>query len=555
MGLHVAADDCGQKIRRAAETALRDPVFARAPVLSRLLDYLIDRTIAGVELNSYTIAMDGLGRSIVNINEADTYARVAVARLRRALAQYYANNPSVDQLFIETGTYAVRLRPAQVAAPISAPIAAPSGPQAPAMPQSRRRRLAIRHWVVVVVLIAITSAPLTLSQREPQDRWNEPDFPTITVIAPQDAPPDHQLEISRQAMLMALAAYAGIFVIEDPSRPSDYRVRIFRPPGGEGQELDLALEEARSARIIWSGTLDKLPPAQAATGAANVAARLASPGGVLHSHARRQGYSANSPYGCWLRFTEAVQAYNSIGDRKLAACAQNWYEAAPQRPLAAYLYAWTLIDSSVTQLRASKREATLKEALDIIHRALILNPDFAILHLAEMRAYSFRGNRQEVRRSARAAIANARGNRLVIGMAASSLAMWSDPAGATMLADLDDAANAPFPWEHVGLFITAMMAEDLPAAGGHLEHLEPFQSGQPLLTLLKGAYARRTGDEATATAATARLKSNPMTRLVPPEAMINRLPLAPEVKARLRSWWEWPDKSVESGGQTPVKSI
>lgn len=52
-------------------------MFARAPVISRLLPYLVDGTIAGVPLKSYTFAIEALGKGEGDLADADNGNRNA----------------------------------------------------------------------------------------------------------------------------------------------------------------------------------------------------------------------------------------------------------------------------------------------------------------------------------------------------------------------------------------------------------------------------------------------------------------------------------------------
>ena len=76
-------------IEAEAERVLDDPVFRRSPVMSRLLAYLVAKSIEGKSVKAFELAADGLGRTDLS-PDTDTYARVAVARLRKVLSEYYA---------------------------------------------------------------------------------------------------------------------------------------------------------------------------------------------------------------------------------------------------------------------------------------------------------------------------------------------------------------------------------------------------------------------------------------------------------------------------------
>ncbi|WP_299328773.1 hypothetical protein [Parasphingopyxis sp.] len=98
-------------IRAETVRLLSAPQFARAPVMRRLLSYLVDQTLAGNgdRLKAYTIAVDGLGRDADFDAGQDSYPRVQVGRLRKLLDEVYAipGSRAAMRLHIPKGGYAV----------------------------------------------------------------------------------------------------------------------------------------------------------------------------------------------------------------------------------------------------------------------------------------------------------------------------------------------------------------------------------------------------------------------------------------------------------------
>ena len=93
---------------------LGDVVFRRAPIQSRLLHYLMERTISDPSPpTQFEIAVDGLGKTTEYDIENDSYPRVQVSRLKRNLQNYYARNKPGDGLKVELfdGSYRLRLVP------------------------------------------------------------------------------------------------------------------------------------------------------------------------------------------------------------------------------------------------------------------------------------------------------------------------------------------------------------------------------------------------------------------------------------------------------------
>jgi hypothetical protein len=91
--------------------------FSRAPIMKRLLAFLVGETAAGRgdQLKAYSVAVDGLGRAPDYDARADSYPRVQVGRLRRMLESHYqTSRPSRGlRLTIPSGRYRVALVPDQ----------------------------------------------------------------------------------------------------------------------------------------------------------------------------------------------------------------------------------------------------------------------------------------------------------------------------------------------------------------------------------------------------------------------------------------------------------
>lgn len=85
--------------------------FRRAPVMSHLLQYLVDycvqRDARGPK--AYVVAVDGLGRDANFDTNIDSYPRVQVGRLRKMIAAYYSEHPRSPRLDIPVGHYQVKL--------------------------------------------------------------------------------------------------------------------------------------------------------------------------------------------------------------------------------------------------------------------------------------------------------------------------------------------------------------------------------------------------------------------------------------------------------------
>jgi len=529
-------------IQAEAERVLEDPVFRRSPVMSRLLAYLVAKSLEGKTVKAYELAADGLGRTDLS-PDTETYARVAVARLRKALTEHYAKGDHQVQLILDKGTYAIRLE--HVTSSIE-PNPTVSSDQTNLVdwkgPETVSSSWKLKLAAIAVSLLALISAwllPLPEGRvPERQNPWKQPNFPTVAVTGgPGDAAGD--ADACRQELILALSGYAGIRLYADTSLLPDYFVQMETSGDRKARSSMVALVHRATNRVVWTFPFSASTdcPSENEIGEASFA--LARIGGAIESFARRQDVPAKSPYGCWLRFTKAVNSFNSMGDSALDACARDWHANAPEHPVAAMLRAWTLTDKGALAITPGGRSSNLLQATEVLKEASALNAEAAYLDVALMRTYSLAGNGPLAIRHANDAISKAGGNQLIIGMAASGLALWNDPKGAEVLNGMGSHSVERPPWELVGLFVSAMMREDLQDAGRLIRQLEDYEHSQPLLLLLKAAYAKRTGQARTAEEVLDRLGENPRILIVGHERLIDRLPMAPAVKRKLDQWIDW----------------
>ena len=88
---------------------LRSPDFAAAPQLSNLLEYIVERKLAGEEgsVKAYTIATEALGRGPEFDPQSDPIVRVQARRLRQSLQLYYAGPGASEtmRIVLPVGAY------------------------------------------------------------------------------------------------------------------------------------------------------------------------------------------------------------------------------------------------------------------------------------------------------------------------------------------------------------------------------------------------------------------------------------------------------------------
>lgn len=308
-----AAITDADRMRAELHSVIASPDFARAPIMKRLLAFLVGETAAGRgdQLKAYSVAVDGLGRAPDYDARADSYPRVQVGRLRRMLESYYAATPPSGglRLTIPSGRYRVALQP-------SGPEIEPPGQTAGA------ELLPVRPWQfgwqIALILALVLVGTLALLQVLP-----------LRTMAPSAARERPILQLggttmareSRMGNLIRATLINGLgrsniydlralprSGVQDPKAPAArYRLGSDLIEGPHPR-LFLRLSTMSPDRLIWSGdislagvdsldgeTLDRtLAPAIATIGRAN---------GLIATHELQQnGGLEAAGYSCMLLY-------------------------------------------------------------------------------------------------------------------------------------------------------------------------------------------------------------------------------------------------------------
>lgn len=144
-----------KQVEQALENILRNPLFARAPRQSRLLRYIVERSLRGKrdELKEYTLALEVFDRPSTYDPQADSTVRVEVSKLRTRLAEYYAGEGAGEAVRIQIpkGGYVAEFVAAESAAEGQGALEEVAGGEA-APARSRR------WWIGVAGAVAASSA-------------------------------------------------------------------------------------------------------------------------------------------------------------------------------------------------------------------------------------------------------------------------------------------------------------------------------------------------------------------------------------------------------------
>lgn len=252
-------------MRQELDTVIASPDFARAPIMKRLLSFLVGETAAGRgdHLKAYSVAVDGLGRAPDYDARADSYPRVQVGRLRRMLENHYRTNQPIAglRLTIPSGRYRVALRPPDETAGANA--------GASALPQ----RPFQFGWHIALLLLLIGLAAALMLRVLPM-RTNPPNAgrerPVLEIGGAAMAQDSALGRLVRATLINGLGR-SDMFDLRLLHRHAAHAAHAAAPPaspmpqaryrlggdliGGDHPRLFLRLLRVAPDRLIWSGDI------------------------------------------------------------------------------------------------------------------------------------------------------------------------------------------------------------------------------------------------------------------------------------------------------------
>ncbi len=320
------------------------PEFSRAPVMRRLLMFLVDETTAGRgdDLKAYGVAVDGLGRPSDFDSQSDSYPRVQVGRLRRVIDQYYQKygvGPDGGRLALRSGSYRVHWEPAPLSsAPVLEDVSVAS--DTPDTGKARRgvstaglRRaglMLLAALAILALMIFSGWAALQMHDRRAPSMAAEaehlpipsPDIVIEPIRAVDQADPQLAERITR---IFADALPRG-WMLTVRSADSLAPVTGYRLTGtlvgGERKLLYLALRDVGSHTQIWSQRIDAgVAESTLRTRLNPTIATLMSPFGVIGARERRRGagdYRAGFP--CMMRYAAYYASADPQEEKPVNQC-------------------------------------------------------------------------------------------------------------------------------------------------------------------------------------------------------------------------------------------
>lgn len=532
-------------VRKALEEIESDPAFVRAPVMRRLLRFLVEQSLAGNgdRLKSLTVAVEGLGRSDDFDSQTDSYPRVQVGRLRKMLDAYYehAGSAANTRLHIPMGGYRVDIGAA------ASPATPPTGGG-----MSLRRLIAAPRdqQPLIAVLVLMAAILLVVSwtladQRRDGNAWVVRDFPEILIspVVTANAASENRLaaESLRTGLGEMLSRFETVDVTYDDDGTPDYRLESAVRMLPADCQIRLTLIEQNSGRIVWSRILPAPRGADSEVDfqdfAARISGAMAQPWGIVHSDQRAKGLGPDTPYGCWQTFIPLWGGRHSADETAARSCVDSWSAADPASTLAQSMKAWLMVEDARRASAPDERRRLLVAGTRAADRAVELKPGSAVAHYARMYAAIHDNDTAKVREEARE-ILNLNGNNPALAaIAGIHLVYLGDRSGAPIL----DAAIArhagPPHWLFTGQFFAAVLDDD-PAAA--LRAARKFQTDRPT-SLQKGLLAMALGRSGRHQEARRywqqAVRMDPVLASNPP-ALLAPWPIAPDVQAKALLWLE-----------------
>jgi tetratricopeptide (TPR) repeat protein len=409
-------------IAEELEHLLDSPMFVRSPVLSRLLQFLVEHRLRGGRSSpkAYAIATEALGRSEDFDPAVDSYPRVMVGRLRTLLDRYYADTPWIHRLRVPQGSYEVvvqhRSAPPMRTAddpPVdddvkAATAVAPPSARPPVSGAGRPQGSGPRYgrWLVVLALLALALSALWTLRGGP-DRLFVSDpvpVPLLEVSAPAagNSPESRALARALDGKLRDGLRRFDLVDLMSSKAPgstapqtADYRLdaSLVRTVDG-GADITIVLNRVADQRAIWSQQLrlgDEDTPEL--SGLEPAIAQIAGDYGVIvRDQVQRQPDNFAAGYPCFAQFNRMRQMRSIGSGRQVDACLRATLRDNPRNPVALNALSLLRFGDWQPQRMTPAGSQALAEARALALRAYDSSPNSSAGLFAMARANFYVGN-------------------------------------------------------------------------------------------------------------------------------------------------------------------
>lgn len=501
------------------------PDFARAPVMRRLLEFLVGETLAGRGdgLKAYAVAVDGLGRPEDFDAQSDSYPRVQVGRLRRMLDAFYARDEAGDgvRLHIPAGQYAVFFTadppPAEPAPPPVAEVAdatfaepAPQPAPPPALADATAK-LRLAAALLAITVVAIIASAVYLARRDAAEAPPPLSRPPSLVLDRIAAPPElDAIEVDAEAVLLDGLRRSWLVRVHDaidpamPPRPTSPAYRLTGAISNDRpQLLRLKLVRGDAGQLIWTGQVampaerDRLREALTP-----LIAELVQPYGVIATDQRAAPGNRFMPgYRCILEFDRYRRDRTPGVHAKLIECVDRTLALDPGNALALAAKSMLVLDPELYRFAKATAPDAPQRSLTLATRAAAADPYSAFAQLAVARAAQFAATCGMSVRAVRRAIALDPYDPDLAGIAGILLLNCDDPGAEALLRRAFSLDSDPPPNIQTSLIFILLDRGDVAGARRLADALPPPTSAiRPISELTRAVTAARAGDRAQARA-------------------------------------------------------
>jgi hypothetical protein len=406
---------------------LADPQIRNSRTLTRLLEWLVGQTLIGRgdALKSYTVAVEGMGRPEDFDSQTDSYPRVQVGRLRKALENHYAqNDPLAGQcIYIPPGSYRVRLGSLDQAYPaLCRPNRGNNAPKSPEDADVGRPPIVAEavemvpaksevfdhRWLVAWLLGAFAAFAIlyVINDKQPKTdlarRVAASESPVL-LLAPVrggTSPGSSDLANGVYAVMAdGLSRSWTARVRLDSNRPDSsaaierpsYKVETQVSQGAAGNKmLFVRLTDESSSTVIWSSSVGISDDEPVSESIAPVISQISSPFGAIARHERRLMDGNIRPgYSCLLGYMEFLSTRDAQLLKKVLACLRVPIGARNLDAVRLSLLSFQAVDRDNLE---KSRKTAIQNALAFAGQAAAIEPKQAYAQFAFARAYFIDGD-------------------------------------------------------------------------------------------------------------------------------------------------------------------
>lgn len=414
-------------IRAELDYILASPQIQQSPTLARLLAWLVEQTLAGRgdALKSYTVAVEGMGRPENFDSQADSYPRVQVGRLRKALESHYAHHaPRAEQcIYIHPGSYRVKLgrldqayptlyRSSPPALPVAVPETGTTAPTAIPAPATQLPELILhesnRRWLLallIVTLVAITLWYFSVGQQSNSGSnasISESESPVLLLAAVRGAENKDSAELANSAYALMADGFSRSWVARvrlgdgnataaDQGQKPAYRIETqIGSNTAEGKVFFVRLSDERTSTVIWSNSVVVRGDTPVSESIAPIISQISGPfGAIARNETLRINGNYRPGYSCLLGYLAYLNSRNENLRKSIGTCLNVPVHALRLEAVRHSFLAFLALDRARAGL---KEEPSNQSALTLARKATVIEPKEAYGQFAMARAYFINGD-------------------------------------------------------------------------------------------------------------------------------------------------------------------